>query len=126
MRQPGVDAPDSKSGPRKGVWVQVPPSAVPETTGLTANGRAVNPPGRSGCPSSVSQRPARRLARRLRAGRAAQANVPVRIGALPTVSATDTVTPAAIVSPDGVRVSRPLPAALVVNCPTTVPPTETL
>ena len=33
-----ADAPDSKSGPRKGVWVQVPPSVL-----LPIKGRAVSP-----------------------------------------------------------------------------------
>ena len=32
-----ADAPDSKSGPRKGVWVQVPPSVVQMSKGLAEN-----------------------------------------------------------------------------------------
>src|SRR5262245_58787270 len=31
-----ADAPDSKSGPRKRVWVQVPPSAIPPNKHATA------------------------------------------------------------------------------------------
>ena len=34
-----LDAPDLKSGPRKGVWVQVPPSALQMRQGLAANHR---------------------------------------------------------------------------------------
>ena len=39
-----VDAPDSKSGPRKGVWVQVPPPAPPSPLRSIAS-RACFDPG---------------------------------------------------------------------------------